>query len=368
MAVLFAAGAAVAAAPAPLRERLAAFLGPWYASVPGTRVEVAATREVTVPGFTAWRLERRADVEGKTRGHEESSLALYDPAKDEVFLGEVLHDPDRLRAGKPFDAAADVPNVTASLQEMFGLPARVELGSAPKSGALLPLTVSLREAENAIAVFPGFVSADGATVLLGEFRPVSEPLPRWREKLLAARPGVRLEKGRFVATEFLDFQCERCRRRTPEARRAAAAHGGVLEVRFLPLAKQHEWSFAASEVAAALAAAGPDAYRRFEEAVFARMEGMSAPAARELAADIAEAAGARAAFEAELSSGRARDRVLRDIELAMRIGIHGTPAFVLDGELVPGERGYFESALLLSRGKRGSAPAAAGHPPGGGKP
>jgi protein-disulfide isomerase len=189
-------------------------------------------------------------------------------------------------------------------------------------------------------------------VLLGELRPIAEPIAVFRRKLLSARPGVRAENGSgtFTVTEFLDFQCERCKRRTPEARRAAAALGGTVEVRFLPLVKQHEWAFAAAECAAALAETGPAAFQKYEEAVFARSETMSAAAARELAGDMAEAANVRPAFEKALSSGRARGRVLADIELASRLGVHGTPSFVLDGKLVPGERGYLENAVMRKYG------------------
>ncbi len=334
-----------------MRERLGTYFATWYSSVPGTHVVATETREVTVPGFSAWRIVRRPDSESATReGPEESSLALYDAARDEVFLGEILHDPDRLKAGKPFDRAADLPNLTVSLEQLFGLPVRVELAGAGARAALLPMAVLIRQDKDAYAKRQGFLSADGASLLLGEFCPLSQGLAAWREKLLAERPGIRVETGRFIATEFLDFQCERCKRRTPEGRLAVREHGGALETRFLPLVKQHEWSYAASECAAALAAASVPLYGRFEEAVFARQEGMSAAAARELAADIADAGGARAAYDAEISSGRARDRVLADIDLAVRIGAHGTPLFVLDGRLVPGQRGFLENALILSHG------------------
>jgi predicted DsbA family dithiol-disulfide isomerase len=89
-------------------------------------------------------------------------------------------------------------------------------------------------------------------------------------------------------------------------------------------------------------------YRRYEEAVFARSEGMSRAAARELASDIAEAAGARDAFASELSSGRARARVLRDVGLAMRLGVMVTPAFLYRGTLLPGEKGLLETFLWES--------------------
>jgi hypothetical protein len=343
-------------APSSVQARLETYLADWYAAIPGTRIGVSPTREVTVPGFSAWRLERKGEGGAPAAAHAESGLVLADEARGEVFLGEVLHDPDRLAAKKPFDPDADLRNIQASLQEMLGVPVKLELARVEAAAAapgraranLRPIVVRGRQEEDAWIAMPGFVSTDGATVLLGELRPLSEPIVSWRAKLLASRPGVRAEPGAFAVTEFLDFQCERCKRRTPEARRAAAALGGTVEVRFLPLVKQHEWSFAAAECAAALAEAAPAAFLRYEEAVFARSESMSAAAARELAGDMAEASKAKSLYEAALSSGRARDRVLRDIELASRLGIHGTPSFVLDGKLVPGERGYLENALMLT--------------------
>jgi protein-disulfide isomerase len=192
------------------------------------------------------------------------------------------------------------------------------------------------------------VSGDGATLMLGEFRPSSESPTAFREKLLGESAGVRVEPGRFTVTEFMDFQCDRCRVRTPEVRRVVLEKGGSVEIRFLPLVKQHAWSFAAAESAAALAGVKPELYRRYEETVFARAEGMSAASARELASDIAAAAGAGEAFAAEIASDRARGRVLRDISLAMRLGVMATPSFLYRGTLLPGEKGLFEDYLWQS--------------------
>jgi protein-disulfide isomerase len=88
-------------------------------------------------------------------------------------------------------------------------------------------------------------------------------------------------------------------------------------------------------------------YAKYEEALFAR-EGMTAAAARQIASDVAEAGGAKEKVESELASGRARDRVVRDIRLAIRLGLSGTPAFLHDGNFVSGERELFEAYL---RGK-----------------
>ena len=325
--------------------------------MPGSEVVVNATKEVTVAGLEAWRVERKSS----SKAHQESNVVLYDPAAGEIFVGDVFHDPERAKAGHPLDAGRDVPDMEAALRDLFGLPVKVELQS-PLRGALRPLTVSVREDKegDAFATRAGFVSGDGATLMLGEFRPSSESPTAFRAKLLGESAGVRVEPGsptrqsrsgdgaRFTVTEFMDFQCDRCRVRTPDVRRLVLEKGGTVEIRFLPLVKQHAWAFSAAESAAALAGVKPELYRSYEESVFARAEGMSIAAARELASDIAGAAGAGEAYAAEIASGRARARVLRDISLAMRLGIVTTPSFLYRGTLVPGEKGQLEDYLWQS--------------------
>jgi len=332
-------------APAPVHDRIVAYFRGWYAHVPGSEVTAKPTKEVTVAGLESWLVERTAPAKGRN----ETSLALYDPSTDEVFVGDAFGDPDRAAASKPFDPGKDLPNVEASLAEMFGLPLKVELGSTPR-GALIPLTVNVRLEKGSETSFTrsGFVSKDGSALLLGQFHPLSGSAAAYREKLIAESPGVRTASGSFLVTEFLDFQCDRCRIRTPDVRRAVEQKGGAVEIRFLPLVKTHEWAFAAAESAAALAAIKPELYRHYEEAMFARGEGMTPAAARELASDIAEAGGAKDAFSAELSSGRARARVARDVTLAMRLGIISTPSFVCRGTYVPGEKGALETFLWES--------------------
>jgi len=313
--------------------------------VPGSEVSARLTKDVALPGLESYMVERRSS----SKSHQESNLALYDPAAGEVFVGDVLNDPERAAADRPFEPGRDLPNIEASLGEVFGLPVKVQFAGGPR-GVLLPMTVSipLEKSRETFATRSGFISRNGATLCLGEFHPLGGGSQAFRERLLSQSEGVRSGPGRFTVTEFLDFQCDRCRVRTPDVRRAVEEKGGAVEVRFLPLVKMHEWAFATAESAAALANIRPELYRRYEEAAFGRAEGMSAAAARELAADIAEAAGAREAFAAELSSGRARARVARDVSLAMRLGILSTPSFIYRGVFLASEKGVLETYLWES--------------------
>ena len=79
---------------------------------------------------------------------------------------------------------------------------------------------------------------------------------------------------------------------------------------------------------------------------------MTEAAVRELAADVADAAGSRAAFDAELSSGRARDRVVADVTTALRLGLNGTPVFFYRGVYLTSEPNLVEGYVQPRLGVR----------------
>jgi protein-disulfide isomerase len=338
--LLLALGAAVPArGNEATRSRVAAYFKGWYSICPSTEVTAVASSEVAIPGYETYRTERRC----ASKNRDESNIVLVDTAANEIFVGQVLHDDSR--KDRPFSAVADLPPIQAALQEGLGLPVEVEVGEGSDRASLLPLRIRIREAPEAWARLPAYASRDGATLLLGEFFPFgSDPMAE-REKLLQASPGVREGKGKFLVTAFIDFQCDKCRVRTPQLRDFAWTHGGALEVHFLPLVKIHDWAWAAAENAAALANVSPSLYSRYEAALFPMASSMSPQGARELATDVAQAAGQLDAYQAELDSGRARHRVLQDIDLALRLGLNSTPAFFFRGAFLTSEKDLAESYI-----------------------
>lgn len=336
----------LAALPAPAGQqpagdvaaRLSTFFGSWYSVCPGTRVTAAPASGIAVPGYEAFRVERQCDLKNRN----EMSVTLVDRAAGEVFVGEVLHSSER--RGQPFSAEKDIPIIQSALGDLYGVPATIEMLPGSR-GPLLPIRIRLREAADATASVSGFVSQDGASLLLGAFRALEDDASALRGRLLSDSTGVRPENAAFYVTAFIDFQCDRCRTRTTKVRDFVGARGGALEIRFLPLVKVHDWAFAAAETAAALANISPTLYMKYEEALFPRAGSMTGAAARELGADVAAAAGARDAFDRELSSGRARQRVVRDIDLAFSLGLNGTPAFFYEGAFLTGEPGLAEEVI-----------------------
>jgi Thioredoxin len=334
--LVVAALAAVLAAPAradeATRERIARYFTEWYSVCPGTKVTVTEAREVAIPGYRAYRTERACELQNRN----ESNVTLIDAAGKQIFVGQVLHDDDR--RNQPFAPSTDLPTIRGALAQEFGLPVAVHV-RGDGNGALVPLAIGIQQVPGAVANLSGFVSRDGATVMLGEFFPFDVAPAALRAKLIAESRGGTPppSKAIFTMTAFIDFQCEKCRVRTPQVRDYAWSHGGVLQTRFLPLVKIHDWSFAAAESAAALANVSPSLEDNYERALFPKAETMNAKAARDLAEDVAEAAGSRKAFDEEIASGRARDRVLADIDLALRLGLNGTPVFFFRGAWLSSE-------------------------------
>ena len=336
-------------------DRLSKYFTAWYSVCPETKVTVSRVAELAVPGFESYRVERSCALKNRN----EMSITLYDSAQDAVFVGEVLHDDTR--KGRPFSQAQDLPVLQNILGEAYGVPVSVELVAGAR-GSLKPIRGSVRLAEGASASIAGFVSEDGATFLLGRFQPLAVPPDAFRQKLLSESPGIRPRAGKYYVTAFIDFQCEKCRQRTPQMEDFAFTHGGgALEIRFLPMMRVHEWAFAAAETAAALANVKPELYTQYERMVFAEASGMNEAAVRQAGADVAEAARVGPAYREELSSGRARQRVARDVELAIRLGLNGTPNFFYDGAFLSSDTGIAENFI---DGRLRKAPTASGAPGG----
>lgn len=343
-AVLWAASLGAQGAQAANRDRVLQYFGGWYSVCPNSKVSARPAPDIVVPGFESYRVSRECSAKNR----DEVSIALVDPERDEVFVGQVLFD--GARKDRPFVPMSDLPAIRASLQETYGLPVALRLGKEAR-GSLIPLLITLKLAEGALPSIPGFVSRDGAAVLIGEFHPLGTPPEQWRDAVLSESPGIAVSKGsgvtpakeKFTVTAFIDFQCERCRVREPEVRTWVNAQGGAVSIRFLPLVKIHDWSYAAAESAAALGAISPELYAKYEETVFPRAASLNETGVRQIALDVAEAAGSRAAYEGELSSGRARDRVVADVTAALRLGLNGTPVFFFRGVFLTSEPNLVES-------------------------
>ena len=145
-------------------------------------------------------------------------------------------------------------------------------------------------------------------------------------------------------TEFADFRCAYCKAAHQTIKRLMSDYGSRIRLSFrhMPLDANSE-SMTASQ--AAFCAGRQGLFWPYHDALFAAED--AAPAAlRNLASglklDLKE-------FDACLGSEAARAAVLADLREAKRLGISGTPTFVVNGRLIRGAIGVDEFKGIIER-------------------
>lgn len=154
-------------------------------------------------------------------------------------------------------------------------------------------------------------------------------------------------KGKVTLVEFTDFACGYCRKSVTDLESLIAANPDLrVVVRELPIIS--EQSAPASRMALAAAAQGK--FPAFHKAMFAS-DGPSPAtidaAARAAGVDLAAAKEftARPETEAELA---------RNVEMARRLGVNGTPAWLIGNELIAGAVGKDRLQEAIEKVRKGS--------------
>ena len=150
---------------------------------------------------------------------------------------------------------------------------------------------------------------------------------------------------------FSDFQCPYCARATPAVKEIESVYpNDVLIVwKHFPLPFHPNAMPAALAAEAAREQGGPAKFWAMHDKLFANQAALSEATyeqyARELGLDVAR-------FRRDLASPKLRARVEEDAQLAQRIGMNGTPTFVVNGERVVGSgalRPAVDRQLALAR-------------------
>ena len=139
--------------------------------------------------------------------------------------------------------------------------------------------------------------------------------------------------GRVRLIEFSDFQCPYCAGASGTLQSFLARNGSRLSLtyKFYPLERIHPEALPSAR--AAWAAQQQGKFWPFHDALFAEQERLGEPLyleiARNLGLDLKR-------FNADRQSGSSLEAINRDRELADRLGLQGTPFFVVNGQAVDG--------------------------------
>jgi protein-disulfide isomerase len=154
-----------------------------------------------------------------------------------------------------------------------------------------------------------------------------------------------------TVVEFSDFQCPYCARATPALREIESAYPNDVRVvwKHLPLGFHQNAMPAALAAEAAREQGGAAKFWAMHDKLFANQAALSTETyqryARELGLDVAR-------FQRDMAHPKLKARVEEDAQLAKKVGVSGTPTFVVNGERVVGSnalRTAVERQLAVAR-------------------
>ncbi|HWL70358.1 MAG TPA: DsbA family protein [Geminicoccus sp.] len=135
--------------------------------------------------------------------------------------------------------------------------------------------------------------------------------------------------GDVTLVEFMDYHCGYCRRMMPTLRDLVGKDKGVRFVlKEFPILGPDSVVAARAAVAARNQGRYWDMHLALMESEDISLDGVRAVAAG-LGLDVAR-------LEADMNSPQTEQVLAADMELARKLGLRGTPAFVLGGEIIPG--------------------------------
>ncbi|MGK7957648.1 MAG: DsbA family protein [Crocosphaera sp.] len=157
------------------------------------------------------------------------------------------------------------------------------------------------------------------------------------QTIIADSPTTDLIPQNNILIEFSDFQCPYCQKAYETVKEFMTMHDNVtLVYKHFPLSSIHPQAVAAAK--ASWAAKQQGKFWSYYDALFTQQEDLSdtlyLDIANNLKLDINQ-------FERDRNSKKADLAIIQDMELAEKIGIQGTPLFVLNGE-------FFSGAVPLS--------------------
>jgi protein-disulfide isomerase len=136
-------------------------------------------------------------------------------------------------------------------------------------------------------------------------------------------------EGDVTLVEFMDYHCGYCRRMMPSLRDLVGQDKGVrLVLKEFPILGPDSVVAARAAIAARSQDRYWDMHLALMESEDISLDGVRAIAAK-LGLDVAK-------LEADMNSPQTEQVLAADMELARNLGLRGTPAFVLNGEIIPG--------------------------------
>ncbi len=161
------------------------------------------------------------------------------------------------------------------------------------------------------------------------------------------------KNAKIVIQEFSDFQCPFCGRVNPTLKEVLAKHGKDVKIvwRNMPLPFHKEAPLAAEAAYEIYKQKGDEAFWQYHDKLFAgqKSPGLAQEQLEKYAGEIGGVDMAK--FKKALDSRTHKARVEVDVAAAKKVGINGTPGFVVNGYFISGAQQYgaFKKAIKLAQ-------------------
>lgn len=142
-------------------------------------------------------------------------------------------------------------------------------------------------------------------------------------------------KGKDVVVEYSDYRCGYCKKAAPDIKKLIETNKNVkVIIKNYPILGEESTQIA--KLSLAVYKTNPAKFQQFHEGIY--QKGVSS---KEQGLQLAEEIGIDAKKLAEeVTKSQYQDIINKNLEIGQKIGINGTPAFIVNGNLVRGAVGY----------------------------
>lgn len=287
------------------------------------------------------------------RGGEPEQLSLLiDPQSRQVTVGPLMPLPP---TNPPLNATTIPSFVETLLPQMLSgaLGSRVKMRwpSAPtRPSAVVVLAVEVATGYGWIRM-PAAITMDGKQFMLGSTWPLDRDPRAVRRELLRDAP-VRWDPGHESAVvqlvEFSDFQCPACKHHWATVKEVLGSTGSSVRHGMVnyPLTQSHPWAFAAAVAGECIGRVWPDRFLGLKEEFYRLQDSMSVETVKDAALGfLTQQALPDRPFADCFMKDPAVEAVLRQIELAQRLGVVATPTYFANGEVLSPRKEWMTKRL-----------------------
>jgi protein-disulfide isomerase len=261
--------------------------------------------------------------------------------------GDIVKDPNALTADE-VKATAEVfinqnlvpPGVTANIMNVSEKAGVYELEVTITDG-VISQTINSSISKDGTLFFPEVIDMTRHLEILP---PATQPPPSDVEidmkALIDDDPWAGNREAKVIVVEFSDFQCPFCATVLPVVNQIKSTYGDeiLFVYRDMPISSIHPQAPKAAE--ASQCAFEQDSFWPYHDKLFEKQSdwgGVGVAKFKEYAADLGLDTES---FNKCLDSGKYESEVLSDLQDGIDAGATGTPAFFINGKLIPGVRPF----------------------------